>query len=118
MNELTGEAQRLAARGEYPNLRGVGEDCLAESRAGGEQMLAVVEDDQELLGAQVIHQCVQHRAMLFFLQLQTGHDGGAGPGFRLARSRGSRAGRRLGTRSRARVRFRERVESCRYPRAR
>src|ERR1700726_1540711 len=57
---LAGDAYRLAARGEDPNVSTVTEEAVGDGRNAVEQMLAIVEDDQERLKTERGDQCVDH----------------------------------------------------------
>ena len=48
MDLFAGKAQRLAARGQHRDVRAAFEDLVGEGSAGVDQVLAVVEDQEDL----------------------------------------------------------------------
>jgi hypothetical protein len=64
VQRLAGDAQRLAAGGEHPQARAARQEQVGEVRRRGDQMLAVVEHQQQMLVADRLHDALHrgHRA--------------------------------------------------------
>jgi hypothetical protein len=58
---LTGHAERLAARHEQVNLAAAPQNGVRELRRGVENVLAIVQDDEQVPGPQRVHQGVESR---------------------------------------------------------
>ena len=58
---LAGNAQRLPAGREHPQARGAAQQRRRQRGAGAEQVLAVIQDEQQLGGVQPVAQRLEHR---------------------------------------------------------
>src|SRR5262245_1621204 len=67
IGRLSRDAQRLAARGDYPHLRTGLQQMPGRLGAGGEQVLAIVEDDEQLPVPDVMSERGYNGLALLFL---------------------------------------------------
>ena len=68
------DAEGLPARGEDPQRRGLTKKGVGEHRTGVEQVLAVVEDEQQPLGGEVLDQPRHRPPTRLIAKAERGHD--------------------------------------------
>src|SRR3954471_19377112 len=80
LHEFSGDSQPLAARRENAQGGALAEEVVREGGAGGEEMLAVVEDEQELPGTQELQQRLLRALTGFLGETERGSDSAGNAG--------------------------------------